>query len=64
MNGVDLLLLGRAAEAEASFDQARAFEAENSFGLWGGGVARTTLGRPHDGLALIERAMTPPHRGG
>ncbi len=64
MSGVALLLDGRAAEAEALFAQALAFDRENTLALWGSGLARTALGRFEDGLAMLERAATPSHRGG
>jgi hypothetical protein len=33
-------LVGRATEAAGFFDQALAFETENTMALWGGGVTR------------------------
>ena len=64
MSGIAYQLSRRMAEAEALFDQALAFEPENTLALWGGGVARVSLGREADGIAMLERCLTTSHRGG
>jgi TolB-like protein/Flp pilus assembly protein TadD len=64
MTGISLLLAGRAAEAGTFLDQALAFETGNTLALWVAGTARIALGRFDEGVALVERATTPSHRGG
>jgi TolB-like protein/Tfp pilus assembly protein PilF len=64
MNGISLLLSRQPAEAEAVCDQALAFEPENTLALWGAGVSRVALGHADGGIAMLERALTPFHRGG
>jgi Flp pilus assembly protein TadD len=64
MHGISLLLSRQPAEAEGVCDQALAFEPENTLALWGAGVSRVELGRGDDGIAMLERALTPFHRGG
>ena len=64
MHGISLLLSRQPAEAEGVCDQALAFEPENTLALWGAGVSRVALGRGDDGIAMLERALTPFHRGG
>jgi tetratricopeptide (TPR) repeat protein len=64
MTGVCLLALGRAAESERYFDQARAFESGNTLALWGAGLALMALGRHDEAVAILEEANTPSHRGG
>ena len=64
MHGSSLLLSRQPAEAQGLYDQALAFEPENTLGLWGAGVSRVALGLGDDGIAMLERALTPFHRGG
>ena len=64
MSGIAYQLDGRMSEAEALFDQALAFEPENTLALWGGGVARVSLGQEADGIAMLERCVKGSHRGG
>jgi hypothetical protein len=39
-------------------------EPANTLALWGSGLAQVALGKPDDGVAMLERAATPAHRGG
>jgi TolB-like protein/Flp pilus assembly protein TadD len=64
MSGVALLTGGRAPEAEGFFEQALAFDKENTLVLWGSGLTQIALGRSAEGVAMLERATTPSHRGG
>ncbi|HKA36963.1 MAG TPA: protein kinase [Thermoanaerobaculia bacterium] len=64
MQGISLLLSRQPAEAEAVCDQALAFEPENTLALWGAGVSRVALNRGADGIAMLEKALTPFHRRG
>jgi eukaryotic-like serine/threonine-protein kinase len=64
MSGIAYLLAGRPAEADAFFDQALGFEPENTLALWGAGLSRIALGRGEEGVAMLERALTPSHRAG
>jgi Flp pilus assembly protein TadD len=64
MEGLALLLNGRATEADALFQQALAFEAENTLALWASGSCAVALGRAGDGVALLRRVATPSHHGG
>jgi Flp pilus assembly protein TadD len=64
MTGVCLLAAGRALEAERHLDQALAFDEGNTAALWGSGLALTARGRHGEGIARLERALTPSHRGG
>jgi tetratricopeptide (TPR) repeat protein len=64
MSGLALLLDRRAAEAAPFFGQAFSFEPANTLALWGSGLAQVALGKPDDGVAMLERAATPAHRGG
>jgi Flp pilus assembly protein TadD len=63
MSGIACQISRRMAEAEGLFDQALAFEPENMLALWGGGVARVSLGRVAEGVAMLERCVTPSRRG-
>jgi hypothetical protein len=64
MSGLALLLDRRAAEAAPFFGQALSFEPANTLALWGSGLAQVALGKPDDGVAMLERAATPAHRVG
>ena len=64
MNGLALLIDGRATEADALYQQALAFEAENSLALWGSGTSRIALGHFEEGIAMLQKAATPSQRGG
>jgi len=64
MTGICLLAAGRAAASERYFDQALAFDGENSLALWPHGVALVALGRAEEGVAMIERTDTPAQRPG
>jgi Flp pilus assembly protein TadD len=64
MSGVSELLGGRAGEANRYFEQALAFEEENTLAGWGSGLALVALGRHREGVAMLERALTPSHRRG
>jgi TolB-like protein/Tfp pilus assembly protein PilF/predicted Ser/Thr protein kinase len=63
MCGFVLMLERRASEAAPLFEQALAFEEENTLALWGSGLALTTLGRFSEGIARLERAAAS-QRGG
>jgi len=63
MCGLVLMMERRASEAAPLYEQALAFEEENTLALWGSGLALTTLGRSSEGIARLERA-TPYQRGG
>jgi serine/threonine-protein kinase len=64
MTGFTLLAGGRAVEAVRYFDQALTFESENILAQCGAGLAQVAVGRPADGVALLERATTHSRRGG
>ena len=64
MTGMCGLIAGRASEAESHLDQALAFEGGSILALWGSGLALIARGRHAEGIAKLELALTPSHRGG
>jgi TolB-like protein/cytochrome c-type biogenesis protein CcmH/NrfG len=60
--GVGLLLDRRREEAQGFFEQALAFEPENTLALWGSGMALVGLCRFDDGVALATRAAALSQR--
>lgn len=64
MTGLSLLDAMRPTEAAPHFDNALALDAENSLALWGAGMVQVAMGRADEGIAKLERALTPSHRGG
>jgi len=64
MSGFVLLAAGRPAEALPLVEQALAFERGNTLALWTAGLTEVALGRCDEGVAHLEEACTPSHRGG
>jgi len=57
ISGAALVTEGRLLDALRFFDDAFAFESENSLALWGAGIAHVTLGRRDEGIALLEKGV-------
>jgi TolB-like protein/Tfp pilus assembly protein PilF len=64
MSGLFELIAGNAAAAEALFEQALGFEADNNLALWGSGMTQIALERFDEGVDQLRSAVTPAHRGG
>jgi tetratricopeptide (TPR) repeat protein len=60
--GVGLLLAGRRDEARGFFEQALAYEPENTLALWGSCMALVALGRFDEGFGVAARAASVTQR--
>jgi TolB-like protein/Flp pilus assembly protein TadD len=62
VTGVGLLTGGEPEESLRHFEDALAFEMENTLALWGSGTAHVALRRFDEGLAMLEKAVVHMRR--
>jgi TolB-like protein/Tfp pilus assembly protein PilF len=62
MTGVGLMAGGQTEESLRHFEDALAFEKENTLALWGSGMAHVVLGRLEVGITMLEQAVAHMHQ--
>jgi tetratricopeptide (TPR) repeat protein len=62
--GFCLVAAGQPADSLRYLHQALDFDGDNTLALWSLGVALVALGVAEEGVALLQRACTPAHKGG